>query len=466
MIGIAITTHNRNDTFNNSYDIIKKLAPKDCVLVVVDDASDIPVQEADYRFAENVGIAAAKNKCLELLYLAGCSHFFLFDDDTYPLKPDWHLNYINSGENHLMYIFQDFSTGNKLNDTTIVYKDSKIVAYSHPRGCMLYFTKKCLDVAGGMNTAFGRWGWEHVNLSDRIYNMGLTAFPYMDIANSKGIFHAADEHRQVQSTVPNAERKAIIEKNLAIYNNLKFDATYFPFFDKKAPALNERDLIVTCYFSAIKDPQRNVHFKVDKSPLEALINSCNYEMLVLNDCFENSKERHVEFLRVETHSNPYFQRWISYYKYLLNHPEVTRVFFIDGTDVEILRNPFEVLTGDYLYVGFEPGNLNNEWMVKNHPAEFIIEFLSSNKNLQLVNAGILGGKRELVMMFIRTFLKLYYENIQAVFQKQSQSVGTTDMGLFNYTCYRYFNSFLMFGREVCTSFKAEEKNQVSVFKHK
>lgn len=465
MIGIAITTHNRPDVFKKSLDQIKRFAPANSTLVIVDDASTIPVENA-YRFEQNVGIAVAKNKCFELLYNAGCQHFFLFDDDTYPIAENWHLDYINSGENHLMYIFQDFSTGNKLNDTTVVYKDSKIIAYSHPRGCMMYFTRKCLETAGGMNPIFGKWGWEHPNLSDRIYNFGLTSFPYMDIANSKGLFYSADEHRQVESTVPNKERPEIAKRNLEIYNQLKFDATFVPFMDVLAPATGYKNLLVTCYFTAVKDTQRNTHFVVDKSPLYALIDSVPADLLVLNDCFENEVHDKIEFLKVETFTNPYFQRWISYYKYMLEHPEVGRVFFIDGTDIEVLQSPFEHLTGDYLYVGFEPTTLNNDWLLKNHPAEFIQDFIVNNKNLQLLNAGILGGPREIVMHFLRTFLKTYYDNVQDFFKKSQKTVGNTDMGLFNYICYKHFDSVLMFGRNVCTSFKAEERNQVSCFKHK
>ena len=84
-IGIGITTHNRKDVFEKTFEEIKKYAPAGAEIVVVDDASTAPVAGATYRFSENVGIARAKNKCMELLYNAGCDHFFLFDDDTYPV---------------------------------------------------------------------------------------------------------------------------------------------------------------------------------------------------------------------------------------------------------------------------------------------------------------------------------------------------------------------------------------------
>jgi len=80
-IGIAISTCNRYDIFKRCYDEVKRFAPLNSVIVVVDDASDKPVPEATFRFNQNVGIARVKNKCFELLYDEGCEHFFLFDDD-------------------------------------------------------------------------------------------------------------------------------------------------------------------------------------------------------------------------------------------------------------------------------------------------------------------------------------------------------------------------------------------------
>lgn len=226
-IGIGITTHNRYDVFSKTLAEIKRLAPAGAEIVVVDDASDKPVPEATYRFARNVGIAAAKNKCFELL--EGCDHIFLFDDDTYPLVQDWHQPYVDSHEPHLMYIFQDFATGTKLNDTIKIYQDSEITAWSHARGCMLYFKRICLDVVGGMDPVFGKWGWEHPNLSERIYNAGLTSFRYSDVTNSAGLFWSADEHQAVQSTVAGPDRSVMITRNRPIYEANRDSDRFVPY---------------------------------------------------------------------------------------------------------------------------------------------------------------------------------------------------------------------------------------------
>src|SRR5690606_4684793 len=94
-IGIGLTTHNRRDVLKKSLSFHKKHLPKGAKLIVVDDASEIPVKGVDFRFEHNAGIAASKNKCIELL--EGCEHIFLFDEDCWPITDDWHLPYINSG---------------------------------------------------------------------------------------------------------------------------------------------------------------------------------------------------------------------------------------------------------------------------------------------------------------------------------------------------------------------------------
>lgn len=226
-IGIGLTEYNRPDVFRESYERIREFAPKGSKIVVVDDGSDILLPEATFRFEENKGIAAAKNACLALL--DDCDHVFLYDSDTYPITKGWEKPYIESPEPHLMYIFQDFPFGHKLHDTCILYQDSKITAYSHPRGCILYYKKICLEKAGGMNTSFGRWGYEHVELSDRIHNLGLTTFRYADITGSDKLFCSGDEQRIVTSTVNGIERRKWIARNKAIYESLQGSTEYIPY---------------------------------------------------------------------------------------------------------------------------------------------------------------------------------------------------------------------------------------------
>src|SRR6478752_4609135 len=275
-IGIGITTHNRPEAFKKCITAILEYCPSyfgwsNFVIVVVDDASDFEYVHRDFvtykhfkmdvhRFDVNVGIARAKNKALEMLYNAGCEHFFLFDDDTYPLVDDWWKPYVESREPHLMYIFEHFANAKGPNDMIKIYQDEEISAYSHVRGCMLYYKRIVLDTVGGMDIAFGKWGHEHGDLSNRIYSAGLTRFRYMDVANSKGIFYAADEqeHGKFKSTVPGHQRIDLLNASKAIYE-AQYNKPFYREFREKSDSIQrdgKKPLFLTAYFTTLDDPQR------------------------------------------------------------------------------------------------------------------------------------------------------------------------------------------------------------------
>lgn len=458
-IGIGVTTHNRREVLLHSLAEIRRFAPTGAVIVVVDDASEEPYPEATYRFEANAGIARAKNKCLELLDDAGCDEFFLFDDDTYPICSDWWRPYVESDEPHLMYIFTDFRDRPTLRDTTVLYADSKLTAYSHARGCMLYLSRVCLERAGGMNPIFGRWGWEHPNLSERIYNLGLTTFRYADIPGSDRLIHSGDEFLEVKSTILGEERQKWIGRNQKLHQGL-FDATEF------VPYRATQDVVLTCYFTGQPDPQRGTRMPTNYDDLQPLINSMRGRRLViLHDCLDAPDTAGVEHVLVETSIQPYFQRWISILQYLRAHPEIDRVFCVDATDVELLNDPF-VDMGEFLYIGDEPSRLACPWMLQQHRAIFLLEFIRKYGHLPLLNAGLLGGRRQLVMQFLQRMITVYFDALTSAAIKKLPGPGTTDMGVFNYTARTFFSARLKHGREVNTIFKTFSNEGPSWFRHK
>lgn len=464
-IGIGITEHNRYEIFKNSYENILKYAPPGAEIVVVDDASDTPVPEATYRFKENVGIARAKNMCLSLLYQRGCEHFFLLDSDTYPLSADSWTPYIESHEPHLMYIFENFASGKSLNDTFKLYQDSKIVAFSHPRGCMLYYHRSALDKVGGMDPIFGKWGYEHPSHSDRIFMAGLTSFRYMDIVNSAGLWYSDDEQTgNKNTTVEGEQRQKLVETNSQLYKERRYTSNYIPFIEKK-------NILLTCYFSNVSDPQRGNRFPADNKALQALIKSLKHtQLVVLHDCLNEKDTPKVKYIKVETSINPYFQRWVSYRQYLKQHKdEIENVFCIDGTDIEVLKEPNWNDLGDLLYTGDEPTKLDDEggWLKKNHQARAITSFINLNGNkYQLLNAGIVGGRLNIVSDFIRDLIDYWTVGEVDAHYHKYPNTGLTDMGAFNLIARTKYGDRLRYGREICTVFKANERNNYSWFKHK
>jgi len=201
-IGIGITTYNRRGVANKTVAEVLKYAPYGAKVVVVDDGSGIPFKSTDvevFRFKDNVGIAGAKNKCLELLDKN--DYIFLFDDDCYPKKEDWHLPYIKSGQEHLSYTWHRLANG-RYNNNKFLHLDIEngLKVYKSPCGVMLYLTKKVIDTIGGFDQRFKSWGYEHVEFSKRVYNAGLTKYPFADLINSYELFHALDFYTKAPSS--------------------------------------------------------------------------------------------------------------------------------------------------------------------------------------------------------------------------------------------------------------------------
>jgi hypothetical protein len=63
-------------------------------------------------------------------------------------------------------------------------------------------------------------------------------------------------------------------------------------------------------------------------------------LVVFHDELEVVDDEHTTFARVTTEAQPYFQRWISALQWLRAHPAVRWVWCVDGTDVEMLHDPF------------------------------------------------------------------------------------------------------------------------------
>lgn len=441
-IGIAISTHNRNEKVRIAIENIKAFTKSKYHLVIVDDASKVPVEEATFRFDTNVGIAVAKNKCIELLYNAGCTHLFLFDDDTYPIKLGWEMAYISSGINHLCMTFNKFKNG-MASGRIILNQKHGLVEYKEPCGCMLYLTREVVDKVGGMDPEYGRWGYEHVGYSMRVYNNYLTPRPFMDIENSTDWIYCEDwaNINQGIRSVETSERIRLGQINKKKYLRELNSSKYIGLTQPK-------DVIITTLFHTLKDTQRGEVWDYEETLklINPLVDSCKkhgIDLIVLDDKVNITPK----------HSNPYFARWIAIREHLeRNH--YNRVWCVDATDVEVLRNPFLSMENGCTYTGCEPSFTNNNVWLSKHHRSFLYNSIFRNK-IPLKNAGILGGSQDNVLKFIQEM---------EIYTPQVDKDSLTDMALFNLVAFKLGN--VNFGDQVNTEFKAFKDNGKAWFKHK
>lgn len=181
-IGIGITTRNRKEVFTVGLAYQNKYLPENAELVIYEDCSDVPY--TDNCGTERIGVAKAKNQCLRYLYDHGCTHIFLFDDDTFPIKKDWHLPFIESGVGHLNYTPID-KVG-----TLVINQNGNIIQTDCIWGCMLYFNTELIGKPL-YNELFGIYGMEHCELTHRIHKEG-NKYKYATLANISELLYSYD----------------------------------------------------------------------------------------------------------------------------------------------------------------------------------------------------------------------------------------------------------------------------------
>lgn len=216
-IAIAISTRNRPASLWYCLKMIKQFTPKEVDIFIVDDASDETYFFTDYAFKERVGISRVKNKCLQLCYESGADKIFLFDDDAYPLCDDWYLPYINSGEHHLCRTFYK-----------PVRTHENIAEHRLSNGCMMYFTRHCIETVGGFDTNYKN-KFEHVDLTRRIHNAGLTRYMHQDVINSDKLIYCMDENNEIPRSFTQKEMQQSLKNGHEYFMKQSKSSAYIEF---------------------------------------------------------------------------------------------------------------------------------------------------------------------------------------------------------------------------------------------
>ena len=179
MLGIGITTRNRNETLAWSLKHFETFLPsKNYKIVVVDDNScdDHKIINekhcANCKYIYNVvrkGIAGSKNVCLN--ELKDCEEVFLFDDDCFPIKNNWDLPFSDLVKLGIQHSSFNVFLGNLHHNK--IFESEEYFVLSGGQGMCLFFTRKCLDAIGQYDENFGIYGYEHCDMSYRAKKEGF-----------------------------------------------------------------------------------------------------------------------------------------------------------------------------------------------------------------------------------------------------------------------------------------------------
>ncbi|MEB7601392.1 glycosyltransferase family 2 protein [Raoultella terrigena] len=466
-VGIAITTHQRPEVLKRAIDQHMKHLPTGALVVVVDDGSnpavDVPCNVQLLRQNTSLGIVASKNASLNALMDAGCEHLFLWDDDAWPVADNWHIPYIESAESHLAYQFLDLAGRNKLNDLAVLYCDDKHIAYTGQRGVMLYYHRSAIERVGGFDPVYGRGMYEHSDLALRIHNAGMTTWAFADVAGSEKLIHSLDEHEAVERSVPKPDREQQVKRNVTIHNARR-DAGYTGYAEYR----RQRDAVITTLLTSQPDPQRGTRMTSTPDVLSAWANSITgADAVVLADELAIPPAGAKLVTVPDVQMNVYFRRWLHIYQHLRDHPEYRFVWCTDGTDVEMLRAPWDEMEPGKVYVGSEPKTYADTWAKQNHPESIYQEFIEQHRNDVMLNAGLLGGTRADVMAFAHGIIRLYYRLESYRFWKKEQAnAAVGDMIAFGVVA-KSFGDRIVTGPRIHTVFKSDGVGKEYAFwKHK
>lgn len=343
-----------------------------------------------------------------------------------------------------MYCFDKWANNIPVGDDKVIYKDDQHEAHSHARGCMMYVDSVALATVGGLSPAFGKAMDEHGDWSTRIHNAGLTSFKHMDVVDSEQLIYSMDQHQEVSSSISAADRQAGLQTNHKLRDSRLYSTEYVPY---------GKDVVIACYFANVLDPQRNTTWKPDRTAIDKLkqsVEAQGIEFVLIHNCFDLPN-------KVSIATTPYFERWLKEWQYLRDRRDINNVFVVDATDVDMVNNPFTQMQPGKLYVGDEPGNtLNNPWMLTRHLEPSVNRYLRENGALPLLNCGVVGGSRQLVMDLCRQMYQYHFAAPQDL----------TEMGIFNKLLYSRYSEVMEYGRHVTSRFKKFEKATDAWFRHK
>lgn len=159
-------------------------------------------------------------------------------------------------------------------------------------------------------------------------------------------------------------------------------------------------------------------------------------------------------------------RFILSGRWLKDHPDVDYIFQTDLADVRVGMNPFLHVQPGHIYSGSERSAINGHWFLSplfptlGGQYEEWFHNVSKGPEKPLLNAGIIGGERKIMLSFFDAMTTV-------LAAPKGEGPLHTDMASFNYVLYSKFEPMLVTGFPVHSTFEGYEDARKDVwFIHK
>ena len=220
-IGVGYTTYNRPKQMNNAYKKFKEhtfnvTSVKEnggtTVTQTPKDGNEYLFYAAEDTDNDRKGIAYRKNECLRAL--KDCDYIFLFDDDCFVIKDGWAKFFIDSGEDHLLFL------SDKL------HKPKGDGKYNDCGGVFMFMSKEMVEKVGAFDEKFGMYGFEHADYSNRILGEKNN---YPMLYGTEGYVFAHDYSTEGhKSSITGLEKKNFVKENWDKYFTDEIKDVYLP----------------------------------------------------------------------------------------------------------------------------------------------------------------------------------------------------------------------------------------------
>lgn len=180
-----------------------------------------------YIDKDKKGPSHARNEVLK--HFSDYDIVFLWDDDTYPTMTGWEEYFISQASlNNVDYMClpEPFSAD-------IYLTDNEMLLWNSALGCFSFQTKRALEIIGGYNTEYDRYGYEDAARSVRARRAGLTGHSDLFSFPVKGLCYVYSEdvyHKNPTANISKEDKEAYIAKNHSIYaKEITSDILYYPY---------------------------------------------------------------------------------------------------------------------------------------------------------------------------------------------------------------------------------------------
>ena len=187
---------------------------------------------------EHVGIAKNKNRILRRFdtydYIA------IFEDDAYPIRPDWFDIHVMaskvSGIHHFNFVphSNEGHRGQFYGAVRWILPNEQLIHTAQTQnitGVFLFYSNLVLQKLGGFDRRFGLYGFEHVEFSDRIRDPRIGLSPigvgYPSLLECEQFIYWDDT---IEAIIEPKEKEKIVAEQRKIWDKIREDTFLYRHF--------------------------------------------------------------------------------------------------------------------------------------------------------------------------------------------------------------------------------------------